>query len=281
MLLRKEKRGFQAKFISAPDDYLYLLAERDGATVPIDGALWIWPEFVSRGHVRRSFELASIPVSARLTLLCDNAFDVFINGREFSGEKHGDWFSLTDLDIKDALNVGVNHVALRLFGSSSLYKQISAISGGLIISYGDREERVLTDSSWECVAACNFYKKSEFEGWNTGAKAPKLRGLNVTPLHPRYKARSCYFRKSFSVTERVSSATLYATAEGLSSLLLTARCLTMQCLFPALWRRSRNIRYSTLPISSLSVKTPWALLLLRVGLTAALGVRFIAKSPRF
>ena len=70
--------NFCAKFIAAPDEYLASLENKEFGEYRFPKeSLWIWPVFVTRGHVVRAFNLDGRVTAARLYLVCDNKFSAF------------------------------------------------------------------------------------------------------------------------------------------------------------------------------------------------------------
>lgn len=73
-------------------------------------AKWIWwpgeTEGVATRFFRRSFDLAAMPIAARIRITCDNGYTLSVNGREVG--RGADWAQVQEYDVKPLLKAGAN-----------------------------------------------------------------------------------------------------------------------------------------------------------------------------
>ena len=218
MITKNEPHNFTAGLICAPDEYLLKLEEREFGEYKFpEDSLWIWPVFVTRGHISRLFTLGEAVKTARLFLVCDNKFSAFVNGEEIEAKKRGEhWIIDENIDSGELFKVGENCLALRLFQSASLMKLNSGVRGALTLTLaGGDTVSVPTDERWKSFRACGFFEDKEVGEWY-GTNQPKGDWkLFSGKIHSRYNTRSCKFKRVFSVNKPIVGAALYITARGL------------------------------------------------------------------
>ena len=78
------KREFkEAKWIFGSDEFLKTAEKIEN----IEGAKWIWPREYSRAYMVKTFKVKNIG-TFRARFICDNVFDLFINGKPVSLNKN-------------------------------------------------------------------------------------------------------------------------------------------------------------------------------------------------
>lgn len=211
MYTRDFKTDIEAKWICASDEFLRKF-DRPKAD-EFSNARFIWGRRYTRAYFRRLFNVDKDVSAAYLHMLCDNIFDVYLNGKKLSFEKKDTGM----VDIAEFLSKGENLLMIRAYQTASPFSFTSALTGGLRINYSDGSyEEIITDESFENVRFIDFFEKEDKEGWelDRSTNMEVRNQLIVTDLHAIAIKRSCYFSKSFSVDCEVKKATLVSTALG-------------------------------------------------------------------
>ncbi len=197
------RRFLHSAWVFGEDSFLSEGMGRGG----IDGAEWIWPHTYARAYLRRYFQAdGKEPVSA--VFLCDNPFDLFVNGRQVcSGVRHFEG------SLDGYVTAGENRINLRAAQTADDGFFTSALCG--VIRVGGRT--IVTDGSWEAYVPVTFWENREPEDWQTMTADNRIRSC---PIHPAANKRSLYLRGSFSVSGRVTGAILHTTSLGLAEMYL-------------------------------------------------------------
>ncbi len=97
---------------------------------------------------------------AETAFLCDNLFDLWLNGKQIVlDSKH-----LTLADITELLVDGENNLHIRGYQSATYNTFSSAITGGIRLYYEDGHiEEIVTDASFKLVQLTNFWDIKEPE----------------------------------------------------------------------------------------------------------------------
>ncbi len=119
---------------------------------------WIWKAAAAGAReevfFRRTFSLERVPRTARMTVACDNHFELFVNGqRAGSGDS---WEEASVFNIRGALREGQNVVAIR--GQNA-----GGIAGlAVVLETGSRRREMnvalVSDGDWRCAGSAG-------EGW--------------------------------------------------------------------------------------------------------------------
>lgn len=179
------------------------------------GSDYWWPLAHTRFHACKCFTPAAKVVKAEAAFLCDNLFDLWLNGQQFAFDTR----HLALTDITALVRQGENNLHIRGYQSGSDESFISAITGGIRLYYenGERQE-VCLDRDARILQLVNFYDSGqEPEGFETMttdhyAYVPKVPG--VYPVHPIALRRSFCYIRPFTVERMPVEATLYASALG-------------------------------------------------------------------
>ncbi len=216
MITEQNEHKFSSSFITAPDEYLSSLENKEFPyKTAFSDSLWIWPDANVRGHLTRAFSLDFEPTDAYLEFIYNNKFDIYLNGQEFSAKKFENVYRIFSDNIKDHLKAGANILAVRLYQTNDPLSFSSALRGGIMIQGKDNGLRIITDADFHSWLVCNFYEESEPEGWFLKDAGRQRVGTCAKSIHPKYLRRSCIFKKSFVCGKEIKRATLYATAMGL------------------------------------------------------------------
>ena len=219
----------KAEYISAPKSALTEYGIRKEENFP--EAKYIWPIGYRRFHSCRIFKPKGIVVRAEAAFLCDNLFDLWLNGKEIaSGIKH-----LPLTDITELISEGENNLHIRGYQSDSYKRITAAITGGLRLYYSDGSiEQILTDSGFKELHFVNFWETEEPEGFEVALPYTKYRttDMNVMEYHPTAARRSFYFKKSFSLDRLPKSARLLSSALGFYEPYLNGRRVTDSFFMP-------------------------------------------------
>lgn len=175
------------------------------------GASYIWPIGYVRFHAYRLFTPGKDVVKAELAFLCDNLFDVWLNGVQVAKDvKH---LELTD--VTTLFKSGENNLHIRGYQSGTDESYSAAITGGIRIYYTDGTvEEIVTDGQFKQVQLVTFWETEEPAGFETATKGMGGGDMNVMEMHPVALRRSFYFIRQFELHKKPVSAHLYATALG-------------------------------------------------------------------
>ncbi|MBQ3016783.1 MAG: family 78 glycoside hydrolase catalytic domain [Clostridia bacterium] len=216
MITERNEHKFSASFITAPDKYLSVLADKEfHYKTAYSDSLWIWPDANVRGHLTRAFSLDFEPTDAYLEFIYNNKFDIYINGHELLAQKYGNMYRIFSDHISSHLKVGANILAVRLYQTNDPLSFSSALKGGIMIRGAEKELRIITDADFHSWLVCNFYEENEPDGWYLTDSGRQRVGTCAKSIHPKYLRRSCVFKKRFVCKKEIKKATLYATAMGL------------------------------------------------------------------
>lgn len=208
-----EKDFSQAMLLTPPPEALALLSRPKEEHFP-DSPYW-WPLAHTRFHACKLFTPRERVVKAEAAFLCDNLFDLWLNGQQFAFETS----HLVLTDITALIQAGENNLHIRGYQSASDESFISAITGGIRLYYTDgTQESIHWDSTSRILQLVNFYdNEQDPEGFETMTEdfyafVPKKPG--VYPIHPIALRRSFYYIRPFDLAEMPVKATLYASALG-------------------------------------------------------------------
>ncbi len=205
----KIERSFDAaKYISPSLEVIKKFDRPKEENFP--NAKFIWSLGCVRFHMFRLFTPKEGVKKLEAAFICDNLFDVWLNGRQIASDVR--YMELCD--ITSALCDGENNLHIRAYQSETFDSFCSAFSGGLRITYENGEiEEILTDSSFKQVSLVTFGDTEEPEGFET-AIGGRVSNLNESDIHPIALRRSFYYMRRFKLKEMPKSATLYTTALG-------------------------------------------------------------------
>lgn len=222
-----EKREFNnSKWISGKNDFLKTAESIES----IDGALWMWSVFYVRAYFRKKFNVEKvIPTTARF--ICDNVFDLYINGKPLSINKKR-FFG----DITSFLVEGENVINIRAYQTADDRFFTSAITG--IIENADMH--ICTDDSWENYNPVAFWQNEEPEGWMEFS-GRTMRVLTC-PIHPRLYKRSLYMRRRFTCEKPVTKASLFVTCRGAGEFYINAKRTDNEILSDGISQKYKEYR---------------------------------------
>lgn len=227
---KEKKSDWNAKLIYAGDDFL-----KTTENLPvIEGAKWIWPLFTTRGFLRRDFFVDGNVFTANSYFVCDNGFDVYVNGTLVQEN-----VKIFSEDISSYLKTGENMLAFRVFATDDDMHFTSAICGAVNIKTDLAEYRIVTDNSFH-----NFhpeFSNNEPAGWLT-EKGLKEAYLVCEDIHPRLTRRSLYMRKDFVCGGEISSASLAVFSEGEAELYINGKKISEEFLSQGIMERYSEYR---------------------------------------
>lgn len=199
----------KAAFISAPASLRSQFSRPKEENFP--GASYIWPYGCTRFHTYRLFTPSKAVAKAEMAFLCDNLFDVWLNGRQIAEDvKH-----LPLTDITSFLAEGENNLHIRGYQSGTYETFSSAMTGGVRLSYEDGSvEEIVTDGQFKQLQLVTFWETEEPKGFEVETKGRSTGNMNVMDMHPIALRRSFYFIRPFVLERKPVSAKLYATALG-------------------------------------------------------------------
>lgn len=192
-----------------------------------------WPLAHTRFHACKLFTSSAPVVKAEAAFLCDNLFDLWLNGQQFAFDTR----HLPLTDITALVLQGENNLHIRGYQSGSDESFISAITGGIRLYYEDgTKEEVYLDADARILQLVNFYDNEQepagFETMTSDSYAYVPKEPGVYPVHPIALRRSFYYIRPFDLAEKPVKATLYASALGCYEPYLNGQRLTDARLIP-------------------------------------------------
>ncbi len=224
-----EKREFNnSKWIFANDEFL----KKSENIENIEGAMWIWPTMYSRAYLRKSFDVSDVKETfARF--ICDNVFDLFINGKPVSLNKKKFSGNVTAF-----LQEGKNTINIRAYQTGDDRFFTSAIAGVI----ENAHMRITTDNSWDSYVPVSFWQNDEPEDWMTHAGLHNNMVL-ACPIHPRLYKRSLYFRRTFTAEKPVEKAVLYVTCQGAGEFYINSMRTDEEFLSDGICQKYKEYRF--------------------------------------
>ncbi|MBN2311943.1 MAG: family 78 glycoside hydrolase catalytic domain [Candidatus Hydrogenedentes bacterium] len=136
---------WQARWVAGPE------------SPPIfDGAQWIWTADGAEGNAppgvrafRRTFEALGDVASATVAITADNAFKLFVNGREIGTGNR--WEEAYTFDVAKSLHKGTNVIAVEASNGAEQANPAGLIAKLSIRSSDGVETVVTTDRNWRCM----------------------------------------------------------------------------------------------------------------------------------
>lgn len=214
----KCERSFHAAYISPDTTALEALNRPKETHFP--DSKFIWAVGCTRFHMFRLFTPKKKVLKLEAAFLSDNLFDVWLNGCPVASDvRH---MPLTDLTpfVLD----GENNLHIRAYQSDTFDRIVSALSGGIIMTYTDGQTEILhTDESFRQVQLVNFWDTEEPTGFETETKGRGVHDLNVSDIHPYALRHSFYFLKHIELMKKPVSARLCISALGCFEAFLNGR----------------------------------------------------------
>lgn len=222
-----EKDFSSAMFIS-PDKTALMQFDRPKEE-NFPNALYVWPFGCERFHAYRLFTPQRAIIKAEMAFLCDNLFDVWLNGKLVACDvKH-----LELKDVTEFLTEGENNLHIRGYQSASDETFSAAITGGIRLYYADGEkEEIVTDQQFRQVHLVDFWETEEPDGFETETVGRGTSDMNVMELHPIALRRSFYFIRRFHFEQKPVKALLYSSALGCYEPYMNGRRVTDSFFMP-------------------------------------------------
>lgn len=262
-LLKQE--DWQARWIGhfAPDERDEELAAAGSLTFA--DCHWIWfPEGDPRKSAppgkrffRRTFDLppSTSVKGARLLLTVDNRYSVFLNGHLVrKSYDHGNsWMRAYETDVTSFVLPGRNLLAVE--GGSAGNRPAGLIAKLVVICSDNSSLQVTTDTAWKTA-------NEETANWTTldfddtaWRPAMDLGAIGIQPwgnfwIGWAQQAPSPLFRKAFTVSKPIRSATLYSSGLGYHELRMNGNKVGDHVLDPAFTRYDRRVLYVTQDVTS-------------------------------
>ncbi len=211
----------RAKLISAGDSALKKFCRPKEENFP--SAMYIWPFGCVRFHFFRLFRTENGVKSAELAFLCDNLFDVWLNGRQLACDTR----HLELTDVTGLLKTGENNLHIRGYQSGTDESFSAAITGGIRLCYEDgSSEEIVTDGSFKQVKLVDFWENDEPDGFETETEGRDVLDVNVMSMHPAAIRRSYYFMRRINIGGELKSAVMYSSALGCYEPYINGRRIT-------------------------------------------------------
>jgi alpha-L-rhamnosidase len=237
--------------------------EPQAQAVPlVEGSKWIWitgdePHEKQRNvFFRRPFDLPENAevVSARLAITADNAWSLFVNGREIEpqGEENERWENLQEFDLTASLKEGANLVAVDVFNREG--------PGGFLATLEIRLEdapvrTIRTDGSWRVAGegAAGWEAPAFDDGaWAAAVEVGRYGEEPWGDLGISDPAAPCPFlRRDFSVGKTVAQARLHTTALGVYEMHLNGERVGKARFVPGWTDYRKRIQYQSCDVTRL------------------------------
>lgn len=206
---KKEKDFSEVMYISPTEEALKPFERPRAESFP--DAPYMWAYGCTRFHCFRIIEINKVLKKAEAELVCDNLFDIWINGKSVANDVR----RLKLTDITEFLKSGENNVHIRAYQSGTDESFSSAITGGIRVYYDDgTSEEFLTDDCFKQVQLVDFWENDEPKGFETETRGREIFDMNVMPHHPIALRRSFYFVRRFNIAKIPDSVIFYSSALG-------------------------------------------------------------------
>lgn len=218
-----------ARYIYAPEESFSEGTIQKTESFP--EAKYIWPVGYRRFHCVRMFKPSGKVLRAEAEFLCDNLFDLWINGKRIVTDSK----ALPLTDITEYLTEGDNNLHIRGYQSDSYKRFSSAITGGVRIYYADGStEEILTGEGFRELHLVTFWETEEPEGFECALPNTKYRttDMYVMEHHPVALRRSFYFKHSFTLERLPEKATMFSSALGFYEPYLNGKRVTDSFFIP-------------------------------------------------
>ncbi|MBO2451010.1 family 78 glycoside hydrolase catalytic domain [Actinomadura barringtoniae] len=240
--------GWKGSWIGAPPTQT--------STPDLNGTNWIWfPEGdptssapAGDRYFRGSFDVATVPQTARLTMSADDGFTAWVNGREVGGREpdpaQENWRRPIVVDVASALRQGRNVIAVKATNGK---ESPAGMFGRLELS----GKNVDTDGSWKAAdkEPAGDWKAADFDdaAWSA-AKVLAAWGSGpwgkVVPEKPTLPEP--LLRRDFTLSgKKVAKARLYAAGAGYAELSLNGKRVGDEVLAPGFTRYDKRVEYVT------------------------------------
>lgn len=226
-----EKDFSAAQLITPPVSAMMAFSRPKEANFP--DSPYFWPLACTRFHAYKLFTPEKEVIRAEAAFLCDNLFDLWLNGKQFACDTR----QLPLTDITHLVLQGSNNLHIRGYQSNSDESFISAITGGIRLHYADgTSQEIYLDDRARILQLVNFYDcRIEPVGFETATNdsygfVPKEPGVYL--MHPIALRRSFYYIRPFRLERLPIKATLHASALGCYEPFLNGRRLTDARLMP-------------------------------------------------
>jgi alpha-L-rhamnosidase len=139
---------------------------------------WIWaPGANLPPHVffRRTLDLEGAPTSGNLDITCDDAYTLYVNGKEAA--HHASWYTMQSVDLRRYLTCGRNVLAVE---ARNLQGPAGLLVEGSVWTSGHKVE-IVSDESWKVsTAASPDWKSPQFDD-STWTTPQSFGALGVAP----------------------------------------------------------------------------------------------------
>lgn len=231
-------------------------ADPQVAASSLAGAAWIWTADEASAPppglrcFRRTFQLPAAPPGARLVIAVDDAYQVWINGREAASLAVKDgWRHARVYEVAAHLQAGLNRIAIAATNDGGP----AGLCAKLTIELPDQQRLVIvTDQSWKDSGPVPGWDGAGFDNvaWPAAAVVAPFGGGVWGDPGSRSSAVPI-LRTTMRLDKPVASARLYATALGLYELRLNGQRVGDHALAPEWTDYRKRVRYQVYDVAAL------------------------------
>ena len=188
--------------------------------------------------------------NAVMALYADNACSVFVNGQQMTNAAMR-WEATARINVTSWLHGGTNVIALSATNSDA--QQPATVIGRLVVQFASGSvSNIPVNTTWKATQwPSGSWTQTNFDdsAWATPASGgtswgtPALNDIARVPVP--------YLRKTFSVSQTVTRATVYVTALGTYELRLNGQKVGNDVLTPGWTQFTKRVYYQTYDVTGM------------------------------
>jgi len=187
--------------------------------------------------------------NAVVALYADNACGVFVNGQPATNSAVR-WEATARINVTSLLHAGTNVLAL---GATNSDAQPASVIGRLVVQFASGSSSNLpVDTSWKAAQLPPpSWIQTNFDDstWTTAESSGTPWGTPA--LNDLARIPAPYLRKSFTVGQPITRATIYVTALGVYELRLNGRKVGNDVLTPGWTQFTKRVYYQTYDVTGM------------------------------
>jgi alpha-L-rhamnosidase len=188
--------------------------------------------------------------NAVVALYADNYCGVYVNGQPMTNSGMR-WDATARINVTPWLHAGTNVVALSATNSDA--QQSATVIGRLVVQFASGSvSNIPVDTSWKAAQwPSGNWTQTNYDdsAWTTPASGGTPWGTPALNDLPRVPAP--YLRKSFTVGQTVTRATVYVTALGAYELRLNGQKVGNDVLTPGWTQFTKRVYYQTYDVTGI------------------------------
>jgi alpha-L-rhamnosidase len=203
--------------------------------------------------LRKHFVLPASPTitNAVLALYADNFCNVYVNGQEMTNAAMR-WEATAQINVTAWLHAGTNWLALGATNSDA--QDAANVIGRLVLQFASGSvSNIPVDGTWKAAqTAPTNWPQTNFDdsGWTT-AQSNSGTPWGTPALNDIARVPAPYLRKTFTVGQSVTRATVYVTALGAYELHLNGQKVGNDVLTPGWTQFTKRVYYQTYDVTGM------------------------------